>query len=75
MFDRLERVEDRYEELSELMAQPEVLSDHVRLQQVAREQREMEAVVNAYRQYRTINSRLRTQSRCLTMVLMMKCAS
>ncbi|MEM8534064.1 MAG: peptide chain release factor 1 [Chloroflexota bacterium] len=58
MFDRLERVEDRYEELSQLMAQPEVLSDHVRLQQIAREQREMEAVVTAYRQYRSIQQQI-----------------
>lgn len=58
MFDRLERVEDRYEELSQLMAQPEVLSDHVRLQQIAREQREMEAVVAAYRRYRSIQQQI-----------------
>jgi peptide chain release factor 1 len=53
MFDKLASVETRYEELLELMAQPEVVSDHSRLQQVAREQRELEAIVAAYRTYRT----------------------
>jgi peptide chain release factor 1 len=53
MFDKLASVEARYEELLELMAQPEVVSDHSRLQQVARELRELEAIVAAYRTYRT----------------------
>jgi peptide chain release factor 1 len=36
------------------MAQPDVATDHVRLQQIAREQRELEDVVLAYRAYRDI---------------------
>jgi peptide chain release factor 1 len=52
MFDKLASVEARYDEITEQMAQPEALSDHVRLQQLAREQREIEAVVMAFRTYR-----------------------
>ncbi|MFO7166982.1 MAG: peptide chain release factor 1 [Chloroflexota bacterium] len=52
MFDKLASVEARYQELLELMAQPDVVSDHHRLQQLAREQRELEEVVAAYRAYR-----------------------
>lgn len=51
MFDRIADIERRYEELNELMASPEVVSDHVRLSQIAREQREIEPVVLAYRTY------------------------
>jgi peptide chain release factor 1 len=51
MFDRLSSVEQRYEELNELMSQPDVLSDHMRLQQIAREQRDIESIVFTYRTY------------------------
>lgn len=54
MFDKLASVEARYNELSELMASPDVVSDHVRLQQVAREQRELEQVVGAYQEWRKL---------------------
>jgi peptide chain release factor 1 len=51
MFDKLASVETRYEELGELMSRPDVVSNLPLLQQYAREQREMEAVVSAYREY------------------------
>ncbi len=54
MFDRIANIERRYEELNELMASPEVVSDHIRLSQIAREQREIEAIVLAYRSYTKI---------------------
>jgi peptide chain release factor 1 len=49
MYEKLAAVEARYEELNELMAQPDVVTDHMRLQQIAREQRELEDIVTAYR--------------------------
>jgi peptide chain release factor 1 len=54
MFDRLASVEARYDELNELMASPAVVSDHVRLQQVAREMRDIEPVTLAYREYKKV---------------------
>ena len=54
MFDKLESLDLRYEQLSEQMAQPEVATDHLRLQQIAREQRELEDVVMAYRAYKDV---------------------
>ncbi|MGQ9612978.1 MAG: peptide chain release factor 1 [Chloroflexus sp.] len=51
MFDKLAAVAARYDELTELMAQPEVATNVTRLQQYAREQRELEDIVNAYREY------------------------
>jgi len=52
MFDKLAMVETRYEELGELLARPEVVSNRALLQQYAREQRDLEAVVSAYRDYK-----------------------
>jgi len=54
MFDKLASLDTRYEQLSEQMAQPDVATDHVRLQQIAREQRELEDVVMAYRAYKVV---------------------
>jgi peptide chain release factor 1 len=54
MFDKLESLDARYEQLSEQMAQPDVATDHVRLQQIAREQRELEDIVMAYRAYKDV---------------------
>jgi peptide chain release factor 1 len=58
MFNKLASVEDRYNELSELMAQPEVANDYQRLQQLAREQRELEEVVAAFREYREVQRQI-----------------
>lgn len=51
MFEKLLRVEAHYTELNELIATPEVATDHVRLQQLVREMRELEPLVHAYRAY------------------------
>jgi peptide chain release factor 1 len=52
MFDKLASVEARYEELGELLARPEVVSNLALLQQYAREQSDMQGVVAAYRAYK-----------------------
>jgi peptide chain release factor 1 len=53
MLEKLALVEERYEELNRLMADPEVATDHVRLKELAQEQAEIEQVVQTYRQYKT----------------------
>jgi peptide chain release factor 1 len=52
MLDRLEVVEKRYEELNQLMAQPEVAADHERLQTLAKEQAGISDLVAIYREYK-----------------------
>jgi peptide chain release factor 1 len=54
MFDRLNSVVERYEELTHQMADPVVLGDLARLQQIAREQRELEYVVVPFQRYQAI---------------------
>ncbi len=51
MFDKLAAVAARYDELTELMAKPEVATNASLLQQYAREQRELEDIVATYREY------------------------
>jgi len=52
MWERLAGVEQRYEEIAQRMAAPEVMADHTLLADLAREQSELEEVVTCYRQYR-----------------------
>jgi peptide chain release factor 1 len=63
LFEKLTGIEERYNELSELMAQPEVVANLPLLQQYAREQSDLEAVVGAFRTYRkTLESLEETQA-------------
>jgi peptide chain release factor 1 len=52
MLDKLNKVEERYEELTRLMADPEVASDYERVAEYAKERAELEDVVSAYRTYK-----------------------
>ena len=49
---QLEKIEKRYLELDEKMAQPEVATDLARLQELARERASIEGVVKLYRKYK-----------------------
>jgi peptide chain release factor 1 len=63
MLERLDSIEKRYEELNELMAQPEVALDFERLQNLARERAALQEVVTKYREYKaTLKSLQETQS-------------
>ena len=46
MFERLEQIEARFEELSRQMAEPEVLADHEKYQKIAKQHRDLEPVVS-----------------------------
>lgn len=52
MWERLQAIERRYEELAAEMARPEVASDYARFQELDRERASIEAVVTLYREYR-----------------------
>ncbi len=54
MFDRLAQMEARYESLSRDMSDPSLVNDQKKFQAVAKEHRDMEPVVEKYRQYRKI---------------------
>jgi peptide chain release factor 1 len=51
MFERLEQIAARYEELGREMASEEVITDHERYQKVAKQHRDLEPVVETFREY------------------------
>ena len=52
MIDRLEAISRRYHQIEQEMARPEVASDHAQLTKLAREQRTLREIVEAYDAYR-----------------------
>ena len=52
MLERLAEVEARFDELTRLLADPEVIADHRRVEEIARERARLEGVVQLYREYR-----------------------
>ena len=52
MFERLAEIEARFEELTRLLSDPDVLADHRRVEEIARERSQSEKVVGLYREYR-----------------------
>lgn len=51
MLDKVRLVEERYEELNRLMADPKVVTDHLKMAKYAQEQAEIEELVQVYRRY------------------------
>jgi peptide chain release factor 1 len=56
--EQLSRVEDRFEELDRLMADPDVLADYARVLELAQERSNLEGLVGAFRQYQELQSQL-----------------
>ena len=58
MFEKLQTLKERYEELTQTMAQPEVTADFARLQQVMKERGEIEPIVAKYEEYQALQRHL-----------------
>ncbi len=54
MFERLDQIETKYDELTGLLASPEVISDSARYQKTARAHSEIAPIVEKYREYRDL---------------------
>jgi peptide chain release factor 1 len=54
MLDRLEQIEARYEELGRQLADPEIVADQPRYQKTAKAHRDVEEVVEKYREYKKV---------------------
>ena len=59
MLDKLRQIEEKYAELERRMQEPEVYSDPATYAKLAREQKELEAVVVAYREYMAMDLQAR----------------
>ena len=58
MLEKLAKIEERYEELNRLMADPAVVMDHERVTELAREQAGIEKLVQSTRRYRAVETEL-----------------
>lgn len=58
MLDKLARIEERYEELGRLMADPKIASDAQKMIAYAQERAELEELVETYRQYNEVLKQL-----------------
>jgi peptide chain release factor 1 len=58
MLDKVKLVEERYEELNQLMADPKVVTDHLKVTEYAQEQAEIDELVQAYRRYEALSQEL-----------------
>ncbi len=56
MFERLEQIEARFQDLSQQMADPEVLSDHEKYQKIAKQHRDLEPAVEKFREYKQVRT-------------------
>ena len=65
MFDKLEALTDRYHELSEAIAQPEIIRDYPRYQAYLKERSELEPLVQTYECYLRVSKHI-SEARELT---------
>ncbi|MFP5164953.1 peptide chain release factor 1 [Staphylococcus equorum] len=54
MFDQLDIVEERYEQLNELLSDPDVVSDPDNLRKYSKEQSDLQKTVGVYRNYKQV---------------------
>src|SRR5882724_5013899 len=54
MFERLDQIESRYEELTSALASPEVIGDSSKYQKTAKAHSEISAIVKKYREYKDL---------------------
>ena len=54
IYDQLQAVEDRYEELGELLSDPDVVSDTKRFMELSKEEASTRDTVTAYREYKKV---------------------
>ena len=65
MFEKLEEVERRYDTLSHLLSQPEVINNQTELQKVAREFSELGKVVDLYRRLKKLEEDIKENRQLL----------
>ncbi|WP_158736994.1 peptide chain release factor 1 [Alteribacillus sp. YIM 98480] len=58
MLDRLQAVENRYDELNELLSDPEVINNSKKLREYSKEQSDIAETVQTYRTYKEVTSQL-----------------
>ena len=54
MFEKIEELERRYEEIQAELSAPEVVNDQARFRKLMKEQTDMGSIVNKYREYKEV---------------------
>src|SRR6202030_4560953 len=54
MFERLDQIEARYDELTQTLASPEIMNDSARYQKSAKAHSEISLIVERYREYKDL---------------------
>ena len=58
LFDRLQMLEDRYEELGELLSDPDVISDTKRFTKLSKEMADLRETVEKYNKYKEVTQQI-----------------
>lgn len=58
MYDRLNDVEQRYAELTEQLADPDIATNPARLMEIGSERAEIEEIVNVYQELRSVEQQI-----------------
>lgn len=58
IYEQIEKINKRFDEIEQLLADPSVLADYSRMNELAQERSEIEELVMAYRRYRTVEKQL-----------------
>ena len=66
MINRLEAIQNRYNEISNELSNPEVVSDIKKMTELSKEQRRLSKTVELYQVYKTILSDIETAKEMLT---------
>lgn len=72
MYDQLQAIEDRYEELGELLSDPAVISDTKRFMQLSKEEANTRETVEVYRRYKEVVEGIKDTEELLGENLMQK---
>jgi peptide chain release factor 1 len=58
MLDQLEAIRERFEEVSQQITQPEVVSDMTKYKRISKEYKDLEKIVNQYKAYKNVLSNI-----------------
>ena len=58
ILERIERIANRFDEITELLAEPEVLADFARLNELSQERSEIEDLTDSFRRYQEIERQI-----------------
>ena len=65
MFDKLEKVKQRYNEISELLNKPETINDQSEFRRLSKEYSDLTQIVNAYDEYLKVRKELEENKKLL----------